>query len=140
MDDPDEDTDEKVFFLRAVILWVLVTLLLLFPLVAILAPAHVSTSCDLLLESLNDLRPHGTSEHSQRVMHLRGYLLDLNRKQGLGFSVYGLVVDNRMLARITGTVLAVTWTATISLVQYGEEAAETALEMAEARAVSAGSG
>lgn len=63
-------------------------------------PATVSSACDDLLDQLNDLSFLGTRQHRERVRRLRESLVNLQRGQGLGFQIYGTVVDKRMLGKV----------------------------------------
>ena len=60
----------------------------------------MSSSCDDLLDQLNDLSFLGTRQHRDRVTHLRHSLMNLQRGQGLGFQIWGTVVDKRTLGKI----------------------------------------
>ena len=74
--------------------------LFLVPFIVALAPANVSTSCDDLLDQINDLGLVGGREHKHRVHALYRSMKNLSRGQGLGFKVMGTVVDKRLLVRI----------------------------------------
>ena len=74
--------------------------LLLVPFMVALAPANVSSSCDDLLDQLNDLGLLGDEQHKNRVDSLYRSMKNLSRGQGLGFKVMGTVVDKRLLVRI----------------------------------------
>ncbi len=63
-------------------------------------PATVSSACDDLLDQLNDLSFLGTVAHRERCTRLRASLMNLQRNQGLGFHIFGTVVDKRMLGKI----------------------------------------
>ena len=54
-----------------------------FPVMTALAPATVSSTCDDLLNQLNDISFLGDQEHKLRCMNLRHSLTWLNRGQGL---------------------------------------------------------
>ena len=60
---------------------------------------QVSSSCDDLLDQLNAISFLGDEHHRDRCTHLRHSLTHLNRAQGLGFEVFGTVIDRRMLAK-----------------------------------------
>ena len=64
------------------------------------APASLSTACDKLLEQLNDVSFIGDVEHKNRCTHLRRSLTCLNRDQGLGFRIVGVVVDKRYMVKL----------------------------------------
>ena len=108
------------------------------------SPARVSSSCDDLLDQLNDLSFLGDIEHKDRVTHLRHSLMNLNRgqvrimmrlepqpssrpqrvlcKQGLGFLTFGTVIDKRMLVKV-GMGLSGLGTLASKLVSLGEDEA-----------------
>ena len=56
--------------------------------------------CDKLLEQLNDVSFIGDVEHKDRCAHLRRSLTCLNRDQGLGFRIGGVVVDKRYMMKL----------------------------------------
>jgi hypothetical protein len=66
----------------------------LFPLLTALGPANVSSSCDDMLNQLNDLSFLGNRHHKDRCTHLRHSLMNLNTGQGLGFLVFGTHVPH----------------------------------------------
>ncbi len=81
-----------LFFFSAVIVIPLDMLL------AASAPAEVSTQCDALKETLNDVRINDLSaETDAKVAILERALANANRGQGVGFAVSGTVIDKRML-------------------------------------------
>ena len=83
--------------------WVKLAILLIFfaiPFYLAWGPAAVSSACDDLLDQLNDLSFVGTEEHRARVARLRASLMNLQGNQGLGFTVWGTVVNRRMLFKI----------------------------------------
>ena len=61
---------------------------------------QVSSSCDDLLDQLNAISFLGDEHHRDRCTHLRHSLTHLNRAQGLGFEVFGTVIDRRMLVKV----------------------------------------
>jgi hypothetical protein len=67
------------------------------PLLIMRGPAHVSSSCDDLLDQLNEISFLGGLPHKQRCGALRNSLLHLNAGQGLGFKIFATVVDKRTL-------------------------------------------
>jgi hypothetical protein len=75
------------------------------PMMVAYAPASVSSSCDDMLDQLNDISFLGDVEHKERCTRLRHSLTHLNRGQGLGFRVMGTVIDTRYLAKIVGVII-----------------------------------
>lgn len=73
--------------------------LFLVPFLVVWAPARVSSSCDDMLNQLNELSLLGDEVHKQRVESLLNSMRGLNRGQGLGFQMLGTVVDKRMLVK-----------------------------------------
>ena len=64
--------------------------------------AHVSSLCDTLVNQLHELRLQWPSTEEAKEVHARGFPLQgtlerVNNKQGLGFTVFGKVVDKRTL-------------------------------------------
>ena len=73
------------------------------PLTLIWPIAVLGTACDELLSMLNDARADRlTIDDEHRVESLRRYLKDLNREQGLGFVLFGVVLDKRKIAQVAG--------------------------------------
>lgn len=68
-----------------------------FPLLTAIAPANVSSSCDDLLNQLNDISFLGDRHHKDRCMHLRHSLMNLNTGHGLGFKVFGEFIHTSTL-------------------------------------------
>jgi hypothetical protein len=80
-----------------------------FPLLIALDVASASSSCDSLMNELNDKRLEAMGlETDQKLQVLERALSLKNAGQGIGFSVHGVVVDRKMLSRVfflvTGTV------------------------------------
>lgn len=80
---------------------VVAILTLVLPLRMLNMPATVSSACDDLLDQLNDISFLGDHHHKDRCTHLRHSWTHLNRGQGLGFLMFGTVIDRRMLAKLT---------------------------------------
>ena len=67
-----------------------------------LTPAGVSTNCDRLLMKLNAIRLNDVShEVHERVLVLETGLRNANTGKGIGFSVYGVVVNKKMIYKVT---------------------------------------
>jgi hypothetical protein len=68
-------------------------ILLVVPLFMLAPLAIVSSACDVLEAKLNDLRAERPKKgtHQQRVMHLQEFLLNINKRQGLGVVWFGTV-------------------------------------------------
>jgi hypothetical protein len=77
------------------------------PLLVALIPAQVTTRCELLLERLNDMRPEGDAVLHNRVLELEIYLRNTNRGKGLGFVLFGTVINRRALAQLAAAVFGV---------------------------------
>ena len=80
-----------------------------FPLLIALDVASASSSCDSLMNELNDKRLEAMGlETDQKLQVLERALSLKNAGQGIGFSVHGVVVDRKTLSRVfflvTGTV------------------------------------
>ena len=79
--------------------WNLWTMILFtpIPLLLLLDVAATSSSCDMLMDTLNDVRiKHQKPAHLQ-IEWLETALARLHHGQGLGFQIGGLVIDNRTL-------------------------------------------
>eukprot|EP01043_Picozoa_sp_COSAG02_P026824 COSAG02_NODE_1556_length_11948_cov_8.326441_5_plen_537_part_00 len=71
---------------------------LLHPLKLLAAPAALSTKCDDLKEKLNAVRISDLSpEIDARLIILERAMANVNRGQGVGFNVFGFVIDKKML-------------------------------------------
>ena len=103
-------------------------LVALFPIMILIAPANVSSSCDELLNQLNDISFMGNRHHKDRCTHLRHSLMNLNRGQGLGFVVFGTVIDTRFLAKMTAALAGVTVSTVSALVAMGTGEQQQALD------------
>ena len=81
--------------------------------------AQTSSCCDLLLSKLNDLGiKHGEGCHA-RIDWLETRLRRLHNSQGLGFLIFGLVLDQRVLRALAvglggGLITAITWVLALS--------------------------
>ena len=91
------------------------------PLLVLGPLAVVGTSCDELLGDLNELRRHKlTVDQACRVDTIRSYLKDMNHGQGLGFEIFGVVMDKKKLLRITGVLSSVMTSVIVALKHFGE--------------------
>jgi len=82
--------------------------------------ASLGTSCDDLLEKLNELLVEGDDNGNRRVMPLQRYLLNMNRRQGLGVRLFGVVIDRRYLATIASTLVSLGSTLAVALFEFGQ--------------------
>lgn len=76
------------------------------PLFIAYTPARVSSSCDDLMDQLNEISFIGDKSHKERCHALRRSLTNLSNHQGLGFRIYGVVIDKKYLAKIAGSAAA----------------------------------
>ena len=88
------------------------------PLCIAYAPARVSSSCDDLMDQLNEISFIGDKAHKERCHDLRRSLTNLNRRQGLGFLILETVVDKRYLAKIAGSAAAGLGTIISTLLEF----------------------
>jgi hypothetical protein len=72
------------------------------PVFLALAPADVSTRCDNLLESLTALRARDPCGEHMRIGALYDVLRLINKGHGLGFKVWGVVLNRRRLLEALG--------------------------------------
>jgi hypothetical protein len=100
-------------------LWAMLVMTAAMPMTIAYAPASVSSSCDAMLNQLNDISFLGDVEHKERCSTLRDSLLRLNDGQGLGFRVMGTVIDKRMLFKIMGLIMGGGSTVMTTLVALG---------------------
>jgi hypothetical protein len=85
--------------------------------------ASIGSSCDDLLERLNELLVEGDiGAGNRRVMPLQRYLSNLNRRQGLGVRIFGVVVDKSKLAQIVTVLASLGSTLAVVLFEIGREA------------------
>jgi hypothetical protein len=91
----------------------------LFPLLIMIGPANVSTSCDDLTEQLNDISFLGDHAHKSRCTDLRNSLMHHNGGQGMGFKVFGTVVDKPMLSKVAATVAGLAGSTITALIAMG---------------------
>lgn len=73
--------------------------------------AAVSTRCDVLRLTINDLRLDYSSDAQSKTIHERTYplqltLAELNHGQGLGFLIFGHVIDSKSLRNLLIAVLS----------------------------------
>ena len=87
---------------------------------------QVSSSCDDLLDQLNAISFLGDEHHRDRCTHLRHSLTHLNRAQGLGFEVFGTVIDRRMLVKVAFAMAGSAGTVVTALVTVGTRGAANA--------------
>jgi len=92
------------------------------PIVLALPLAAIGSSCDDLLDRLNELNVEGDDVvGNRRVMPLQRYLANMNRRQGLGVRLNGSVIDKAKLGQIASAVFTVGSTLVISLADFGHE-------------------
>jgi hypothetical protein len=89
------------------------------PLMILSAPAFVSNECDKMLEQLNDISFLGDLDHKDRCDHLRKSFSSSNKGQGLGFLMFDVVIDKRMLRKIILAVFSASGTIVMSLYALG---------------------
>jgi hypothetical protein len=85
--------------------------------------ASIGSSCDDLLERLNELLVEGDIDAgNRRVMPLQRYLSNLNRRQGLGVRIFRVVLDKPKLAQIATVMGSLGSTLAVVLFEIGREA------------------
>ena len=90
------------------------------PLLVLGPMAVVGTSCDELLGDLNELRRYNLNvEQMCRIDNLQNYLRGKNNAQGLGFELFGVVMDKKKLLRISGLMGSALASAVVSLMRFG---------------------
>jgi hypothetical protein len=106
--------------------WVTILIFFAIPVYLAWGPATVSAACDDLLDQLNDLTFLGSRENRERATRLRTGLMNLQRNQGLGFQIWGTVVDKRLLVKIIigGSSAAVSIVTTM-LATVGHDSSDT---------------
>ena len=80
---------------------------------------QVSSLCDDFLDQLNMVSFLGVEDLQDRCMRLRFSLQHLNRAQGMGFLVFGTVVDRPMLVKIGITMAGGAGTVVTALIAVG---------------------
>ena len=95
------------------------------PLAVAVPPAGVSSSCNSLLMQLNELRclEDGTACH-ERVFPLECYLTTVNKRQGIGFKIFSVVVDRTLLKQLALGIGGGVSTGLTFLLSIDEEVAE----------------
>jgi hypothetical protein len=63
----------------------------------VLVPATVSTECERMIGELNALRKHAGPVVQAQVSALESFLKGCNREQGIGFKVFGAVINRQQL-------------------------------------------
>ena len=71
-----------------------------------LVPATVSTTCERMTESLNDLRKHSEAGNQFHISTLEAYLKGRNHEQGVGFEVHGTTLNRTELKTLVGKTYA----------------------------------
>ena len=88
--------------------------------------ASIGSSCDDLLERLNELLVEGdVDEGIRRVMALQQYLSTCNRRQGLGVRILSIVVDKPKLGQIVTAVVSIGGSLAAVLWDIGQAASGT---------------
>ena len=97
------------------------------PILLALDVAATSSRCDLLTDALNQVAiSYGESCHL-RVDYLLGALHRINRGQGLGFRVFGAVIDRRRLMHAAAALAGGATTLITTLIALHEEAGTSTL-------------
>ena len=106
---------------------VVTCVLLPLPILLALDVAATSSRCDLLTDALNQVAiSYGESCHL-RVDYLLGTLHRINRGQGLGFRVFGAVIDRRRLMHAAAALAGGATTLITTLIALHEEAGTSTL-------------
>lgn len=100
--------------------------LAMLPLLLAANVAEASTRCAVLTNALNMKR---TRKNHDEITWLETRLTKLNREQGLGFKVFGTVIDKLKLQHLA-TAMASTIISVAALLALGEETIETASQSA----------
>ena len=91
--------------------------LALLPLGLALDVAAASSRCDEFMDSLNEKR---TQENHEQILWLETKLSKLNKGQGLGFSVYGVVLDRKTLKNLAIGIVGTMSTVVTTLIALSE--------------------
>jgi hypothetical protein len=73
----------------------------------VLVPAGVSTKCEHMLGTLNKLRKRADHRTQGRISQLESLLTGFNRGQGIGFAVFGAVINRQQLKVLFAKVWAI---------------------------------
>ena len=81
--------------------------------------AYTSSKCDNLMNTLNDLGIKHGEKHHVRIDLLETRLRWLHNSQGLGFVIFGMVLDRRSLGKLAaaiggGLINVITWVLAMS--------------------------
>ena len=93
--------------------------------------AGVGSSCDNLFEKLNELLSVIEGDNgNRRVIPLQRWLINLNRRQGLGVRIFSLVIDKHKLVQIASILISLGSSLAIALVDFGNEAKDSRRQQA----------
>jgi hypothetical protein len=81
----------------------------------VLVPATVSPECERLIGELNTLRPRAGYTIQAQVSQLESFLKGCNREQGIGFKVFGAVINRQQLKVFFAKAWAVLFSAYVFL-------------------------
>lgn len=98
------------------------TLLSLLPLLFLTDVASTSNRCDHLLDELNNLRKTFGPRCNEEITWLETSLVRLNRGQGLGFTIGGVVIDRRFLKNLAMAIGGGMTTLITAVIALSEEA------------------
>lgn len=77
----------------------------------VLVPAGVSTKCELLIGTLNQLRKSADRRIQGHISQLESFLTSCNREQGIGFQVFSAVINRQQLK----VLFAKTWAILVAM-------------------------
>ena len=107
---------------------------LFLPLQLLAAPAALSTACDDLKEKLNAVRISDLSpEIDARLIILERAMTNVNHGQGVGFNVFGFVIDKKMLTLMAAKLYAVGSAAFTALLAYSAYAPDAGAAAGDAQ-------
>jgi Ca2+-binding EF-hand superfamily protein len=110
---------------KHVVLVIAIVCSLFVPVLVATPPATVSEACDTMYEQLNDIAFLGDTQHKNRCFQLRKNWKHMNRNHGLGFVVFRIVLDKKMLWKIAGIIAGFATTIFTSLLALSESFSES---------------
>ena len=102
----DQNRGEDRSYLNAMAIAAMMVMFLPLGVMCLLPPAAVSDAFDNLLDCLNRLRALDGLENDDQIRLTESYIKESNRGQGLGFVLFGTVINTRFISAFTIKLVA----------------------------------
>ena len=102
----DQNRGEDRNYLNAMAIAAMMVMFLPLGVMCLLPPAAVSDAFDNLLDCLNRLRALDGLENDDQIRLTESYIKESNRGQGLGFVLFGTVINTRFISAFTIKLVA----------------------------------